>query len=141
MKERIIRHTPQRLGGSLPPITVRISNACRMTGIGRSKFYELIKGGAVEVIKVGAITLVPISSIQALLERGHRGDAEFAKRGLAEVMHPLLANAILTASIAGTSEAGRRNLCSADEGTRMSAEEGIVERMVAALYEAGSTSC
>jgi hypothetical protein len=106
-----------------------------MTGIGRSKLYELIKDGAVEVIKVGAITLVPMSSIQALLDRGHRGHADFSKRGLADVMHPLLAKAILMASMADTSEVVRLDMCSADERIRTSAEEGIVERMVAALYE------
>jgi len=65
-----MRHTPSRQNGSLSPITLRIADACRITGIGRSKFYELIKAGEIKVIKVGAITLVPMTSIQALLERG-----------------------------------------------------------------------
>ena len=130
-----MRHAPQGPGTGIPPLTLRISEACRVTGIGRSKFYELIKDGAVEVIKVGAITLVPMSSIQALLDRGHRGDAEFPRRGLAEVMHPFVANAILTASIAGTSELVRQDLLSQDYGTRSKAEDSIVERMTAALYE------
>jgi excisionase family DNA binding protein len=57
MKERIMRHMPRRPHGDLSPITLRIADACRITGIGRSKFYELIKAGEIEVIKVGAITL------------------------------------------------------------------------------------
>lgn len=129
-----MRYDPQRTGGGLPPITVRISDACRTTGIGRSKFYELIKDGAVEVIKVGAITLVPMASIRALLDRGHRGQVELTQRGLADVMHPFLASAILTASMAETSEAVRRDLSSNDERSRTKAEDGIVERMIAALY-------
>jgi excisionase family DNA binding protein len=135
MKERIMRHTAHRQHGNLSPITLRIADACRITGIGRSKFYELIKAGEIEMIKVGAITLVPMSGIQALLARGRPGTAQHAQASLAETMHPFLANAILTASIAGTSESVRRDLLSKDEGTRTKAEDRIVERMIAALYE------
>lgn len=135
MKERIMRHTPRRQHGDLSPITLRIADACRVTGIGRSKFYELIKAGEIEVIKVGAITLVPMSGIQALIERGRSDRAGCAQASLAEAMHPFLANAILTASIAGISESVRRDLLSKDDGTRRKAEDGIVERMIAALYE------
>jgi len=45
------------------PLTVRIREACRLTGIGRSKLYELIAAGEIDVIKVGTITLVPVSSL------------------------------------------------------------------------------
>ena len=131
-----MRHAPQSPGTGIPPLTLRISEACRVTGIGRSKLYELIKDGAVEVIKVGAITLVPMSSIQALLDRGHRGHAELPRRGLADAMHPFLASAILTTSMAETSETVRRDLCSSDQRSRTKAEDGIVERMIAALYAA-----
>lgn len=51
------------------PLTVRIREACRLTGIGRSKLYELIAGGEIEVVKVGAITLVPVSSLTSFLRR------------------------------------------------------------------------
>lgn len=50
-----------------PPLSVRIPEACRMTGISRSKLYELIQQGEIDVIKVGATTLVPISAIEAFL--------------------------------------------------------------------------
>lgn len=49
------------------PLTVRIREACRMTGISRSKLYALIQQGKIEVIKVDAMTLVPVASIEALL--------------------------------------------------------------------------
>ena len=39
-----------------------------MTGIGRSKLYELIAAGHIEVIKVGAITLIPTRSLQCFLQ-------------------------------------------------------------------------
>lgn len=51
------------------PLTVRIREACRLTSIGRSKLYELIAAGEIEVIKVGAITLVPVSSLTSFLRR------------------------------------------------------------------------
>ncbi|MFB0872144.1 MULTISPECIES: helix-turn-helix transcriptional regulator [unclassified Sphingobium] len=49
------------------PITVRIKDACRMTGIGRSKIYLLIAEGKLETVKIGSMTLVRVSSIEALL--------------------------------------------------------------------------
>jgi excisionase family DNA binding protein len=51
------------------PLTVRIREACRLTGIGRSKFYELIAAGEIEIVKVGTITLVPLSSLTSFLRR------------------------------------------------------------------------
>ncbi|GAA0308286.1 hypothetical protein GCM10009087_17860 [Sphingomonas oligophenolica] len=47
-------------------ITVRIREASRITGIGRSKLYELIGAGDIETIKVGTITLIPIESHRQL---------------------------------------------------------------------------
>jgi excisionase family DNA binding protein len=52
-------------------ITVRIPEACRITGIGRSKLYELIKAGKLTVVKVGSITLVPVESLRELLTPRH----------------------------------------------------------------------
>lgn len=41
-----------------------------MTGIGRSKLYELIKAGEVETVKIGTATLVKVASLHRLVERG-----------------------------------------------------------------------
>lgn len=57
------RHLPP------PRLTVRIADATKMLGIGRSKLYELIGAGEVETIKLGAATLIIVDSIQALIER------------------------------------------------------------------------
>ena len=51
------------------PLAVRIADAVRMTGIGRSKLYELIASGDLDTIKVGRCTLVPMDSLRALLGR------------------------------------------------------------------------
>ena len=58
--------------GKLPlePLTVRIPVAIRLTGIGRSKLYELIKSGDVETVKIGTATLVTMASLRRLVERG-----------------------------------------------------------------------
>lgn len=55
------------------PITVRIKDACRMTGIGRSKLYLLIAAGEIQIIKVGSMTLIPVRSIEAFLGSRHGG--------------------------------------------------------------------
>ena len=52
------------------PFTVRIPEAIRLTGIGRSKLYELIKAGEVETVKIGTATLVKVASLHRLVERG-----------------------------------------------------------------------
>ena len=57
----------------LRPLTVRIREACRLTGIGRSKLYELIGAGEIEIVKVGTITLIPIHSLQRFLELRKNG--------------------------------------------------------------------
>lgn len=54
------------------PLTVRIPAAVRMTGIGRSKLYELIREGAIDVVKIGSATLIPVASLHRLLERNRR---------------------------------------------------------------------
>ena len=54
------------------PITVRVREACRMTGIGRSKLYELIADGEIETMKVGSITLIPTESLRRFVGRCRR---------------------------------------------------------------------
>lgn len=54
----------------IEPLTVRIPMAIQLTGIGRSKLYELIKSGDVETVKVGSATLVTMASLRRLVERG-----------------------------------------------------------------------
>lgn len=52
------------------PLAVRIPEACRMIGIGRSKLYELIAEGAVHVVKIGSITVIPVTQLRALIGEG-----------------------------------------------------------------------
>ncbi len=52
---------------AVQPITVRVHEACRLTGMGRSKLYMLIKEGHIEVVKVGSMTLIPMRSLEKFL--------------------------------------------------------------------------
>ena len=61
---------PDTLALPFEPITVRIPMAVKLTGIGRSKLYELIKSGDVETVKIGTATLVKVASLRQLTERG-----------------------------------------------------------------------
>jgi excisionase family DNA binding protein len=56
-----------------PPLTVRVGEACRLTGIGRSKLYELMAAGEIEIIKVGRITLLPLTALEQFLEKRRNG--------------------------------------------------------------------
>ena len=61
----------QRIAAS-EPLTVRIPEAVRITGIGRSKLYELIQAGDIAVVKIGASTLIPMDSLRDLVARNRR---------------------------------------------------------------------
>lgn len=53
---------------SIEPISMRIPEACRFTGISRSTLYLLIARGEVEIIKLGASTLVLTESLRRLID-------------------------------------------------------------------------
>lgn len=48
---------------------MRVPDACRFLGIGRSTLYLLIGKGEIEIVKVGTATLVLTSSVHGLIER------------------------------------------------------------------------
>ena len=51
------------------PICVRINDAARMIGVGRTKLYELIADGEVETVKLGKSTRVITASLHRLVMR------------------------------------------------------------------------
>lgn len=55
------------------PLTVRIAEAVRLTGLCRSKIYELIASGDIETVKVGRCTLIPMTSLRALVGQAGAG--------------------------------------------------------------------
>jgi hypothetical protein len=52
---------------AIEPISMRIPDACRFTGISRSTLYLLISRNEVEVVKMGAATLVLTESLRTLI--------------------------------------------------------------------------
>ena len=68
-KAATISETPQL---PLEPLTVRIPVAVQLTGIGRSKLYELIAAGEVDVVKIGASTLITGASLRRLIQKSRR---------------------------------------------------------------------
>jgi excisionase family DNA binding protein len=48
-------------------ITASVKEACEMTGLGKTKLYELIGQGKVESVTIGRRRLVHVESIHVLL--------------------------------------------------------------------------
>ncbi len=59
----------QKRQNAIEPITMRVPEACRYLGIGRSTLYVLIGEGEIEFIKLGSSTLVLTESLRSLVER------------------------------------------------------------------------
>ena len=51
------------------PICVKVNDAARMIGVGRTKLYELIADGEVETVKLGKSTRVITASLHRLVMR------------------------------------------------------------------------
>jgi excisionase family DNA binding protein len=49
-------------------LALTITDATRMSAIGRTKLYEFIKEGRLPVVKVGAKTLVRVDALDTLLK-------------------------------------------------------------------------
>lgn len=54
---------------SSEPICVRVNDAARMIGVGRTKLYELIAAGEVETVKLGKATRITTASLHDLIRR------------------------------------------------------------------------
>ena len=52
---------------AIEPLTVLIATAVQLTGISRSRLYELIQSGDLKTVKIGRSTLIPFTSLKALI--------------------------------------------------------------------------
>lgn len=52
------------------PITVTIADALSLSGLGRTKLYELINDGMLETVKIGRRRLIKMESLERLLTTG-----------------------------------------------------------------------
>lgn len=51
------------------PIALRINDAARTVGLGRTSIYELIKEGRLKTVKVAGRRLVPMAALRQLIEQ------------------------------------------------------------------------
>lgn len=61
---------------TLEPISVKIPEAVRLTGLSRSRIYELMKSGDIEFAKVGSSTLIIVHSLRAFIQSRSAGDED-----------------------------------------------------------------
>lgn len=55
------------------PICMRINDAARMLGVGRTKLYELIATGEIEMVKFGKATRIITASLHDFVRRQNMG--------------------------------------------------------------------
>ena len=58
---------PTAIALSVEPISMRIADACKFTGLSRSTIYVLIAQGKIRTAKVGRSTLVLTGSLKCFL--------------------------------------------------------------------------
>jgi excisionase family DNA binding protein len=51
----------------LAPLTVSVREACRLSGLGRTKIYELISDGRLTPVKIDRRTLIPFDDLAKLV--------------------------------------------------------------------------
>lgn len=51
------------------PISVRIADAIKLTGIPRTTLYELIAAGSIETVKIGRSTFIIYASLKRLFQK------------------------------------------------------------------------
>ena len=63
---------------ALDPISVKIPQAVRLTGLSRSRIYELMKSGDIEFAKVGSSTLIIVDSLRTFIHGRATGRPELS---------------------------------------------------------------
>ncbi len=56
----------------IDPMCVKINDAARIIGVGRTKLYELIADNQLEIVKLGKSSRVTTASLRALVVRQSR---------------------------------------------------------------------
>ena len=52
----------------LEPLAYSVSEACRVSSLGRTRLYQLIAEGRLEARKIGKRTLIPAESLRRLID-------------------------------------------------------------------------
>jgi hypothetical protein len=53
---------------NLEPLAYSVADAIRVSSIGKTRLYQLIAEGRLQVRKIGKRTLIPAASLRALIE-------------------------------------------------------------------------
>ncbi|CAH0356631.1 helix-turn-helix domain-containing protein [Sphingobium sp. CECT 9361] len=53
-------------------LTLSVKEFCEAVGIGRTKAYEILGAGELEIVRLGRRTLITKRSVEALIERSVR---------------------------------------------------------------------
>ena len=61
-----------------PPLLLRVPEAARMLGVGRSFTYELIAAGELEVVHVGTVIRVPVEAVHEYVDRCRAAESTVA---------------------------------------------------------------
>lgn len=61
------RKRPGERAPEVEPISVRVGDAARITGLCRSKIFRLIASGEIEAVKIGKARVVFVDSLNAFL--------------------------------------------------------------------------
>jgi len=52
------------------PLAYKVNGFCDAMGLGRTKFYALVREGKIKTVRIGARRLVPASEVERLLREG-----------------------------------------------------------------------
>jgi hypothetical protein len=63
------------------PITVRVVELCRISGLCRDKVFELLKSGAIDSFKCGKLRLISIESYRRWMDEQIRRDKSITNGG------------------------------------------------------------
>jgi excisionase family DNA binding protein len=55
---------------------LRIEEAARVLGLGRSKTYELVRAGTLPVVHIGSAVRVPAAALERFIEQLQSGDVQ-----------------------------------------------------------------
>lgn len=59
----------------IQPLAVKVSDAMKITGVGRTRAYELVSSGAWPSIRLGRRVLIPVAGLKAWIEEMQHTDA------------------------------------------------------------------
>ena len=52
------------------PLAYRVNHFCKSVGLGKTKFYELLRAGKIKTITIGGRRLVPAGEAQRIVREG-----------------------------------------------------------------------